>query len=323
MKINGFLAVALLAAATTPALGQTLYGITTTTWEEGNARIVSVEIDKLSTDPQNPTRFTEVATFEHAADFMAGTWADGKYYCYYNTYDQDIDLSLQYFGTLSMLTGEFNLIAQENHVDSDNVTDMLDMTYDPVLGGLLGLDRQYVPSKEKFISTIQNISMRRGTLSEVCAFDRRYIGICSDETDEGGYYLATNERVGEEEYRVEFYKADDRFNVTPLAVEGDLPGLSSFAHSMTINENKLYLATGSIINEVNLDDLTSTTYYVEKDMYGITFHASDSGVDEIGADPAGYPVEYFTLQGVRIAQPERGRLVIKRQGPNVSKVIYP
>lgn len=67
-----------------------LYGLTTTTWEEGNARVVSVNLDALSDNPEAPTPFTEISTFEHASDFMAGTSVGEKYYCYYNTYDQTL-----------------------------------------------------------------------------------------------------------------------------------------------------------------------------------------------------------------------------------------
>ena len=32
-------------------------------------------------------------------------------------------------------------------------------------------------------------------------------------------------------------------------------------------------------------------------------------------------VEYFTLQGLRVAEPEKGMIVIKRQGDKVSKTV--
>ncbi len=308
-----------VAAATSAAQAKELYGVTTTTWEEGNARVVSVNLDNLSTDAENPTPFTEISTFEHASDFMAGTWAKNKYYCYYNTYNQELDLSLQFFGTLNMTTGEFTQIAEENHVTSDNVTDMMDMTYDPVGGGLLGLDRQYIPSQTTFGSTIQNISKNRGTLSEVTVLDKKYSGFCSDGN--GGFYLAEIVKTGEEEYTPYFYKSDDRFNVTPFAVAGEMDAQSSFAHSLTLDGDNLYLASGSVLTIVNLTDLSGVSYYLEKDLYGITFDVEEgSGVSGISADTE-RPAEYFTLDGIRVENPTEGRMVICRKGTEVKKMI--
>lgn len=45
------------------------------------------------------------------------------------------------------------------------------------------------------------------------------------------------------------------------------------------------------------------------------------GVNDIVADNSGAAVEYFNMQGVRVANPAAGQLVIKRQGSEVSKVL--
>lgn len=46
-----------------------------------------------------------------------------------------------------------------------------------------------------------------------------------------------------------------------------------------------------------------------------------AGVGSIEAENSDKPVEYFNLQGVRVANPEAGQLVIKRQGTKVEKII--
>ena len=52
----------------------------------------------------------------------------------------------------------------------------------------------------------------------------------------------------------------------------------------------------------------------------ITYTTGGStSVDEIAADENA-PVEYFNLQGVRVANPENG-LYIRQQGTNVQKVL--
>ena len=43
-----------------------------------------------------------------------------------------------------------------------------------------------------------------------------------------------------------------------------------------------------------------------------------SGIEEVGADENA-PVEYFNLQGVRVANPEAG-IYVRRQGSKVEKV---
>lgn len=320
MRNSVKIAVALAALMTASGAGQAklLYGVTTTTWEEGNARVVSIDTDELSQDASDPTPFTAVSTFEHAADFMAGTWAKDKYYCYYNSYNQELDLSLQYFGILNMRTGDFTQIAEENHVTSDNVTDMMDMTYDPVGGGLLGLDRQYVPSQNKFVSTIQNISKNRGTLNEVCVLDKKYSGLCAD--GKGGFYLAELVRVGDEEYTASFYTANNRFSITPMEVEGDCIAQSSFAHSLVTDGENLYFAAGSVLTIVDLAELTASSYYLEKDLYGLTLDLEKvTGVESIDAEAL--HTEYYTLEGIRVDRPIPGSVMICRTGDTVKKII--
>lgn len=54
----------------------------------------------------------------------------------------------------------------------------------------------------------------------------------------------------------------------------------------------------------------------------ITFPKDFTGINGVVEDnDADAPVEYFNLQGVRVANPEAGQLVIKRQGSTVSKVV--
>lgn len=49
--------------------------------------------------------------------------------------------------------------------------------------------------------------------------------------------------------------------------------------------------------------------------------AGDSGIGNIAADNSNAPVEYFTLQGIRVDSPVSGTIVIRRQGTEVSKII--
>ena len=55
--------------------------------------------------------------------------------------------------------------------------------------------------------------------------------------------------------------------------------------------------------------------------YVILPEGYDSGVESILGDDSNAPVEYYNLQGVRLAQPEKGQLVIVRKGSKAAKVI--
>lgn len=52
----------------------------------------------------------------------------------------------------------------------------------------------------------------------------------------------------------------------------------------------------------------------------IAYSKVEAGVADLDAE-AGAPVEYFNLQGIRVANPERGNIYIVRQGSSVKKVI--
>ena len=53
----------------------------------------------------------------------------------------------------------------------------------------------------------------------------------------------------------------------------------------------------------------------------LTWVDPKTGVDEVIVDENA-PVEYYNLQGIRLAQPEPGTIVIRRQGNQVSKIVF-
>lgn len=59
---------------------------------------------------------------------------------------------------------------------------------------------------------------------------------------------------------------------------------------------------------------------------GVTFNGKtdtpdSAGISDVTVDDDNAPVEYFTLQGMRLSQPEAGQIVIRRQGSKVSKIL--
>lgn len=59
----------------------------------------------------------------------------------------------------------------------------------------------------------------------------------------------------------------------------------------------------------------------KSELYESDLAAVPTGVDDIVADDAAAEVEYYNLQGVRIENPAKGGLYIKKQGNTVSKVV--
>lgn len=114
-------------------------------------------------------------------------------------------------------------------------------------------------------------------------------------------------------------------SVTVKAAEGYVLKYVSFVGSklttMTENgtalddaEDALWLATGDV-TEAKFETTTDRV-----DIFSLTVGLDKVGaVEDINFD-ANEPVEYYNLQGVRVANPENG-LYIRRQGSKVSKVI--
>lgn len=52
-----------------------------------------------------------------------------------------------------------------------------------------------------------------------------------------------------------------------------------------------------------------------------TITLNQTGIDEISSTDENAPIEYYNLQGVRVSNPEKGDVVITRQGSKVSKIV--
>lgn len=68
-------------------------------------------------------------------------------------------------------------------------------------------------------------------------------------------------------------------------------------------------------------DVKASSQYVDH-LYVFYSNYDGSGVNVIEASEADAPVEYFNLQGIRVANPSKGRIYIKRQGSKTTKIVY-
>jgi hypothetical protein len=103
----------------------------------------------------------------------------------------------------------------------------------------------------------------------------------------------------------------------------------NFNYSSQSNAHAKTTATADVTgNYFNLDDLkTDATYYIALDFESQTIRIVEvpndvsTGVEAVDMeDDTDAPVEYFSLQGVKVTNPQNG-IYIKKQGNNVSKVV--
>ena len=76
----------------------------------------------------------------------------------------------------------------------------------------------------------------------------------------------------------------------------------------------------------NAFDIWDYTEYPQNVHFVVDFEkmtvtiSTATGVEDITVDAAA-PAEYYNLQGIRVAQPEAGKLYIVKQGDKVSKML--
>lgn len=96
--------------------------------------------------------------------------------------------------------------------------------------------------------------------------------------------------------------------------------------ALAANENKTFKgnlkAQHDVLKNLSTPNVTLTATAGDKQLFTVT-KAPDTttGIEDVTVDSEA-PVEYFNLQGLRVAQPEAGRLYIKRQGDKAVKVRF-
>lgn len=100
--------------------------------------------------------------------------------------------------------------------------------------------------------------------------------------------------------------------------EPNLEGVSAIEDVASALSYELCKVTATGVT--NLFPLAVPVLYAESTRIEGNFF---SGVENVAADAidANAPVEYFNLQGIRVATPEAGQLLIKRQGNKATKVV--
>ncbi|MDE6160621.1 MAG: hypothetical protein K2F77_03075, partial [Muribaculaceae bacterium] len=86
-------------------------------------------------------------------------------------------------------------------------------------------------------------------------------------------------------------------------------GSGTVSFTLPQEDVALMLANGMIFQG---DGLTINKVYIDRE--------GSAGIADITADENA-PVEYFNLQGIRVAEPQAGQFVIRRQGSKVTKLL--
>lgn len=119
---------------------------------------------------------------------------------------------------------------------------------------------------------------------------------------------------------------DDAY-LTAVYVEAARPEFLSFSASnpgtwrdgFTTICQKVWRADSKDCYEVSMD-VTGDNQYVDR-IYAFYAGVTPTGIDNVTVNENA-PAEYFNLQGIRVANPAKGQIVIKRQGSKATKVVF-
>lgn len=190
-----------------------------------------------------------------------------------------------------------------------NEKDGQTLTFDNVtLNGISSSNANGLFNIKKGVLALNNVTFSGCTVSEAKGFvtinDNNMLRLTGANEGVEVYLTAANS-----------IEASDLSNTTPIKIT-----LSDEVITTLTSESAEVKAV--IIGEVSADKfkITNAGYSLESDGNGNLILVEDKGsnINEIEADNA--PVEYYNLQGVKVANPEKG-LYIMRKGDKVSKVI--
>jgi hypothetical protein len=146
--------------------------------------------------------------------------------------------------------------------------------------------------------------------------------------DEKGENVTYTKGGAEQKYEIKFAEAtpislivefdnDNRTGDNKGVAYWNIPAATTSA-TYTLNDDILGDDEGITSVYVKADDNATNNNLVKFE--SITVTKSNAGVGNVAVDESAAPVEYFNLQGVRVANPQNG-LYIRRQGTKATKVL--
>ena len=115
------------------------------------------------------------------------------------------------------------------------------------------------------------------------------------------------------------------YNFLTTGATYDLLGDASYSNDYSVAEGLTITCEDGVYTMIDFSVWTATwtsegTTYARKEFFsGIELTKGTSAIEDIAAD-ANAPVEYYNLQGVKVANPENG-IFIKKQGSKATKIV--
>ena len=115
------------------------------------------------------------------------------------------------------------------------------------------------------------------------------------------------------------------YNFLTTGATYDLLGDASYSNDYSVAEGLTITCEDGVYTMTDFSVWTATwtsegTTYARKEFFsGIELTKGTSAIEDIAAD-ANAPVEYYNLQGVKVANPENG-IFIKKQGSKATKIV--
>lgn len=132
-------------------------------------------------------------------------------------------------------------------------------------------------------------------------------------------WLRNDVNVNANHHRIQLIKADNE--LTEKTNRNDaFPSRSGAYDKFTAETEPAFLTWDGVDLELPITDIK-----MDADAK-ITFKVAGGGdplaIETVGSDNANSPVEWFNLQGVRVAEPKAGNIYIRRQGTDVTKQLF-
>lgn len=111
-----------------------------------------------------------------------------------------------------------------------------------------------------------------------------------------------------------YYMFYEGFSPSEIIESGELESTSTLKDGTITIHNAVYGISFDVVAQY-------TDFLSENDLGTPTMILDLAGVNSLDAEDVNAPVKYYNLQGIQIANPEKGQLVIKKQGSKTVKYI--
>lgn len=120
--------------------------------------------------------------------------------------------------------------------------------------------------------------------------------------------------------RIDLMRADNSYSTTKNSLRNDpWPGKDGRYDTFNATDSKCkFVSWSGAVPEVALSDIARD----DKNVITFKAYSTSSALDEIEAEDADAAPEYFSLEGIRLSNPQPGQIVIVKRGEKVTKQIF-